>query len=95
MNDNDFVKDQSLAIIEVLKDALKAKQEQLKTMCILLVISILSNLLIVGGFLYYNSQYDYQTETVTTTTVEQETDGDSEIHNIFGDQYNDTSSHYE
>jgi len=95
MNDNDFVKDQSLAIIEVLKDALRAKQEQLRTLCVLLVISILSNLLIVGGFLYYNFQYDYQTETVTTTTVDQETDGDSEIQNIFGEQYNDTSSHYE
>lgn len=91
MNDLDR---QSDALIGVLKDSLKITREHLKTVCILLVISILANIAIVGMFLYYESQFE-TTEATTRTTVTQEVDGNSSINNIEGNQYNDNAVHNE
>lgn len=53
---------------------LKTKAQENKRLWIALVISILVNLAIVGGFLWYESQWDYFAET--TTDVVQDTRGE-------------------
>lgn len=61
-------------------------------MFIALIVSILVNLAIVGGFLWYESQWEY-TETKEIT---QEVSGnDSDINNVSGNQYKDSAIHNE
>ena len=85
---------QSLALVEIVKDLLITTKQQLHRVYVILIISILSNLVIVGAFLWYESQWEYETttETVTTQTVDGE---NSQINNIDGDQYNDNATHNE
>lgn len=58
-------------ILFALIDTLKRTQHWL---CILLIISILSNILICTIFVWYESQFT-TTTTTTTTTIEQDTEG--------------------
>lgn len=54
-------------------ELLKTRAKENKRLWIALVISILINLFIVGGFLWYESQWEY---TTTTTEVQQDSDED-------------------
>lgn len=63
--------DQSVALNKIITQLLKTKAEENKRLWIALVISILINLLIVGGFLWYESQWEY---TTTTTEVVQDSE---------------------
>lgn len=84
--------DQSIALNRIVMAMLEQQKSNNKRLFIALVISLFINLAIVGGFLYYNSLFDYS-DTVTTT-VDQAVEGDgSDIVN--GDQYNDSSTHSE
>lgn len=94
--------DQSIALNRIVMAMLQHQKKVFKYVFIALIISLLANLFIVGGFLYYNSLYDYTTtttttETVTTTTdIQQEVSGEnSNINNVQGDQYNDNATHNE
>ena len=66
--------DQSIALNKIVMNLLNTKAQENKRLWIALVISILVNLAIVGGFLWYESQWDYFTET--TTDVVQDTRGE-------------------
>lgn len=66
--------DQSVALNKIVVNLLKTKAEENKRLWIALVLSILVNLAIVGGFLWYESQWEYT--TTTTTEVVQDTDGE-------------------
>lgn len=88
--DKDETLKQSMALTDIVKDLLDTTKAHLNRVYIILALSIIVNLLIVAGFLWYNSQFDYD-ETVTT----QETDGNSDINNVSGDQYNDEAIHNE
>ena len=66
--------DQSIALNKIIMNLLKTKAQENKRLWIALVISILVNLAIVGGFLWYESQWDYFTEI--TTDVVQDTRGE-------------------
>ena len=66
--------DQSVALNKIVVNLLKTKAEENKRLWIALVLSILVNLAIVGGFLWYESQWEYT--TTTTTDVVQDTDGE-------------------
>lgn len=66
--------DQSIALNKIIMNLLKTKAQENKRLWIALVISILVNLAIVGGFLWYESQWDYFAET--TTDVVQDTRGE-------------------
>ncbi len=66
--------DQSIALNKIVMNLLKTKAQENKRLWIALVISILVNLAIVGGFLWYESQWEYFTET--TTEVVQDTTGE-------------------
>ncbi len=48
--------DQSVALNKIVMQLLKTKAQENKRLWIALVISLLVNLLIVGGFLWYESQ---------------------------------------
>lgn len=83
---------QSLALNRVIINLLKQQRETNKRMFIALIVSILVNLAIVGGFFWYKSQWEY-TETKEIT---QEVSGnDSDINNVSGNQYKDSAIHNE
>lgn len=83
---------QSLALNKVIINLLKQQRETNKRMFIALIVSILVNLAIVGGFLWYESPWEY-TETKEIT---QEVSGnDSDINNVSGNQYKDSAIHNE
>ena len=63
--------DQSVALNRIVMQLLKTKAQENKRLWIALIISILINLLIVGGFLWYESQWEY---TTTTTEVMQDSE---------------------
>ena len=63
--------DQSVALNKIITQLLKTKAQENKRLWIALVISILVNLFIVGGFLWYESQWEY---TTTTTEVVQDSE---------------------
>ena len=85
--------DEDFALFNVMKDLLTTTKQQLNRVCIVLIISILCNLIIVGSFLWYESQWEY---TTTETTTTQGVDGEnSNINNIEENQYNDKATHNE
>lgn len=78
------VLNESLALNHVVIDLLVDRRKENLRLWIALVISILINLLIVVGFLYYNSLFEY--DAITTTTTETTTvtqDQDSGGNNIY------------
>lgn len=70
--------DQSVALNKIVMQLLKTKAQENKRLWIALVISILVNLCIVGGFLWYESQWEYTTTHTTEVTQESEDTG----HNL-------------
>lgn len=69
----------------------KKNNKSLLTILILLIVCMGS---MVGGFFWYESQFEI-TETVKTT-IDQSVDGEnSEINNVEGNQYKDSSVHNE
>lgn len=84
--------DQSIALNRIVMTMLQQQKENNKRLFIALIISLFINAFIFGGFLYYESQWEYA--TTTTTTIEQEVDGDGAgINNVQGNQYNDSAVH--
>lgn len=83
--------DQSIALNRIVMSMLQQQKESNKRMFIALIVSLLLNACIVGGFLYYESQWQYD----TTTTITQDVDGESSINNVQGNQYNDQAIHNE
>lgn len=67
--------DQSVALNRIVMQLLKTKAKENKRLWIALVISILVNLFIVGGFLWYESQWGYTTTTTTEITQDTEDSG--------------------
>lgn len=67
--------DQSVALNKIVMQLLKTKAQENKRLWIALVMSILVNLFIVGGFLWYESQWEYTTTTTTEVTQESEDTG--------------------
>lgn len=86
--------DQYSALTHIVLDMLESKKRECKLFFIALIFSLIVNVIIVGGFLWYESQWEY-TDTVTTTTEQEVSGTDSEINNIEGDQYRDNSVHNE
>lgn len=88
------VVEQSLALVDIVKDLLETTKQHLNKIYVILVISLLANLIIVGTFLWYescmNTTVETSTETVTTQTVDGE---NSEINNVEGNQYKDNAIH--
>ena len=66
--------DQSVALNKIVMQLLKTRAQECKRLWIALVISILVNLAIVSGFLWYESQWEYTTTTETSTEVQQDSE---------------------
>lgn len=60
--------DQSIALNKITMKLLHDRAADCKRLWIALVISILVNLALVGGFLWYESQWEYTTTETTTVT---------------------------
>lgn len=71
--------DQSLALNRIVMALLKAKKREDFWRDIILVISILTNIIIAGIFIHYESQW---TTTTTTTTITQDT-GEGTGNNVY------------
>lgn len=74
IKDEEDALDQSVALNKIVMQLLKTRAQECKRLWIALIVSILINLLIVGGFLWYESQWEYT--TTTTTEVEQDSGED-------------------
>lgn len=79
--------EQSMALVEIVKDLLDTTRQQLKRIYIILAISIIANLVIVGAFLWYESHMELS-ETITQTV-------DGESSQINNEEYRDNSVHNE
>ncbi len=77
---------QSVTIGRLIQDAADREHERakgtIKILAGLLALSLLINMVVVGAFLWYESQWEYESTTTTTTTVEQDT-GTGEGNNIY------------
>lgn len=71
--------DQSIALNKITMKLLHDRAADCKRLWIALVISILVNLALVGGFLWYESEWAYTTET---TTITQDT-GEGTGNNVY------------
>lgn len=88
------VVEQSLALVDIVKDLLETTKQHLNKIYVILVISLLTNLIIVGAFLWYESHMNTTVETRTETVTTQTVDGEnSEINNVEGNQYKDNAIH--
>lgn len=88
--------DQSIALNRIVMSLLKSQKESNKRLFIALIISLLMNVVIVAGFLYYESTWEHTVTTTETITTTQEVEGDSaQINNVQGNQYKDNSVHNE
>lgn len=61
LKDNDAI-EQSLALVEIVKDLLDTTKKHLNRVYLLLGISLMVNFLTVGSFLLYESQFEYANE---------------------------------
>lgn len=75
IKDEEDALDQSVALNRIVMQLLKTKAQENKRLWIALVISILINLAIVGGFLWYESQWEYTTTTTTEIMQDSEDTG--------------------
>lgn len=79
-------------LVMVLYDTIGIVKETSRRLLVALIISILSNIALVGGFLLYESQYEF--ETTDTYTQQLEASGENAILNkVDGNQYNDSAVH--
>ena len=62
--------DQSMAVNRIAMQLLKDRAQDCKRLWIALIVSILVNLCSIGGFLWYESQWEYETVTETTSVVQ-------------------------
>ena len=80
---------------ELIRSLMLQNRKQLKEMKIICLTCIISTMVIigslVGGALYFFSNYAVDVEDTITTTYEQQADGNSSIVN--GNQYKDNAIH--
>lgn len=88
------VVEQSLALVDIVKDLLETTKQHLNKIYVILAVSLLTNLIIVGAFLWYESHMNTTVETSTETVTTQTVDGEnSEVNNVEGNQYKDNAIH--
>lgn len=72
--------DQSIALNRIVMTLLEQNKRRDRIISILLAVSIIVNVLIVGGFLWYESQWEVT--TTTTTTITQDS-GEGNGNNVY------------
>lgn len=96
IRESDDVSAQSIALVKIVMNLLDTTKKQIKGLIVALIVSIITNIVIVCAFLYYESQFEY-IETLDNTdkgTVTMTTEGENaSINAVNGNQYNDSSTH--
>lgn len=92
--------EQSQAMNKLLLEMVKTQKAHTQSMIRLFIIVIVCYTILllgmVGGFFWYESQFEVTEQVVTEETVTQEVSGqDSEINNIEGNMYKDSAVHNE
>ena len=92
--ENKKVNENDMDLVALLFETIKTLKHTIKVVVIILIISILSNVVIAGMFVYYELQFDVIDEVKTTDQIS--VDGENAIlNNVSGDQYNDNAVHNE
>lgn len=92
--ENKKVNENDMDLVALLFETIKTLKHTIKVVVITLIISILSNVVIAGMFVYYELQFDVIDEVKTTDQIS--VDGENAIlNNVSGDQYNDNAVHNE
>lgn len=92
--ENKKVNENDMDLVALLFETIKTLKHTIKVVAIILIISILSNVVIAGMFVYYELQFDVIDEVKTTDQIS--VDGENAIlNNVSGDQYNDNAVHNE
>ena len=92
--ENKKVNENDMDLVALLFETIKTLKHTIKVVIITLIISILSNVVIAGMFVYYELQFDVIDEVKTTDQIS--VDGENAIlNNVSGDQYNDNAVHNE
>lgn len=92
--ENKKVNENDMDLVALLFETIKTLKHTIKVVVITLIISILSNVVIAGMFVYYELQFDVIDEVKTTEQIS--VDGENAIlNNVSGDQYNDNAVHNE
>ena len=92
--ENKKVNENDMDLVALLFETIKTLKHTIKVVVITLIISILSNVVIAGIFVYYELQFDVIDEVKTTEQIS--VDGENAtLNNVSGDQYNDNAVHNE
>lgn len=92
--ENKKVNENDMDLVALLFETIKTLKHTIKVVVITLIISILSNVVIAGMFVYYELQFDVIDEVKTTEQIS--VDGENAtLNNVSGDQYNDNAVHNE
>lgn len=92
--ENKKVNENDMDLVALLFETIKTLKHTIKVVVITLIISILSNVVIAGMFVYYELQFDVIDEVKTTDQIS--VDGENAtLNNVSGDQYNDNAVHNE
>lgn len=90
--------EQSQAMNQLLLEMVKTQKKNVKDLVRVFVITIVCYtillLAMVGGFFWYESQFEVTEQVVTEETTTQEVSGEgSEINNVEGNMYKDNAVH--
>lgn len=92
--ENKKVNENDMDLVSVLFEIIKTLKHTIKVVVITLIVSILSNVVIAGMFVYYELQFDVIDEVKTTEQIS--VDGENAtLNSVSGDQYNDNAVHNE
>lgn len=85
---------------DVQSEYLKSNKTKDKIIVLLIVLMFLEAAVFFGGFVWYESQFEYVETTEDTESVSLDTNGDNasidyDYNNIDGNQYNDNVTHNE
>ena len=85
-------------LLDVQKEYRKSNKFKDKIIIVLIVLMFLEAVIGYGGFIWYESQFDYVTTEQTTQDVDLSTEGENanaEYNDVQGNQYNDNATHNE
>lgn len=85
---------------DVQSEYLKSNKTKDKIIVILIVMMFLEAAVFFGGFVWYESQFEYVETTEDAESVNFDTNGDNasidyDYNNVDGNQYNDSATHNE
>jgi hypothetical protein len=89
--ENGYQKTSEFFELKISNNNKKINNQKIIIVCITIVLIV--SLLLNAFTIYELNQYEYVEETTENYEIEQETNDDSQINNINGNQYNDNAIH--